>query len=279
VVVVFYCLDLSGPALAVMVKYEVMQHLVGTSFDALPNWLVQWAKVDKGLISVQDVNHDGILQFAELKMSADVIMLATPELAGLPYAVSALVAAGGLAAALSTADGLLLTIGNAFAHDLYRYGQKGRLREIQRVMMSKFALLLVALGAAYVATQKPADILYMVGASFSLAASAFVPALVLGLCWSRTNRQAVVTGMLVGLGVSVYYMLSNSLYVHDRLGLTPAQTQWWGIQPIASGVFGFAAGFVTIVLGTLLRKQDQNLRDQPSEKPILPTSVGLANRF
>ncbi|HQD15845.1 MAG TPA: VC_2705 family sodium/solute symporter, partial [Ottowia sp.] len=93
-------LYLATPALAALVKYEVMQHLVGSSFDALPNWIAQWARVDPGLISVQDVNGDRILQFGEIRLGADMIMLATPELGGLPYVVSGLVAAGGLAAAL-----------------------------------------------------------------------------------------------------------------------------------------------------------------------------------
>ena len=106
-------LYLSVPALAVLVKYEIMSHLVGLNFDNLPTWIAQWSKVDSTLISVSDVNGDGILQFAELRMGADIVMLATPEIGGLPYVVSGLVAAGGLAAALSTADGLLLTIGNA----------------------------------------------------------------------------------------------------------------------------------------------------------------------
>ncbi len=103
-------LYLGVPALAVLVKLEVMQTLVGSSFDALPAWILQWAKVDASLISVSDVNNDGIVQFGEIRLGADIIMLATPEIGGLPYVVSGLVAAGGLAAALSTADGLLLTI-------------------------------------------------------------------------------------------------------------------------------------------------------------------------
>jgi cation/acetate symporter len=104
-------LYLSAPALAVLVKFEIMSNLVGLNFESLPTWIAQWSKVDPSLISVSDVNGDGILQFAELRLGADIVMLATPELGGLPYVVSGLVAAGGLAAALSTADGLLLTIG------------------------------------------------------------------------------------------------------------------------------------------------------------------------
>ena len=163
------------PALAVLVKYEIMSHLVGLNFDHLPTWIAQWSKVDPTLISVSDVNGDGILQFAELRMGADIVMLATPEIGGLPYVVSGLVAAGGLAAALSTADGLLLTIGNALAHDIYKPKRSGLNSALHRVMLSKFTLMLVALAAAYVASQRPAAILSLVAASFSLAGAAFVP--------------------------------------------------------------------------------------------------------
>jgi cation/acetate symporter len=118
-----------------------MAHLVGMPFDQLPSWVSQWAR-DPSLLSVSDVNGDKVLQFAELQIGADLLMLATPEIGGLPYTVSVLVAAGGLAAALSTADSLLLTIGNAVAHDLYFQGKTGdRVQAMRRVMWSKFTLL------------------------------------------------------------------------------------------------------------------------------------------
>jgi cation/acetate symporter len=244
-------LYLSAPALAVLVKFEVMSHLVGQNFDSLPVWIAQWAKVDPTLIMVSDVNGDHILQFAELKMGADIVMLATPELGGLPYVVSGLVAAGGLAAALSTADGLLLTIGNALAHDFFYRGKNDRAGAVRRVMLSKFALLVVALAAAYVAAQRPADILYLVSASFSLAGAAFVPAMVLGIFWSKTTRKAAVGGMATGLGLTIYYMAINAAPVRSAFGLSGTGL-WFGIQPVSAGVFGFFAGVVVTVLGSLL---------------------------
>ena len=246
-------LYLSAPALAVLVKYEIMSHLVGQNFDSLPVWIAQWAKVDPTLISVRDINGDHILQFAELKLGADIVMLATPELGGMPYVVSGLVAAGGLAAALSTADGLLLTIGNALAHDLFFRGKSDQAGALRRVMLSKFALLVVALIAAYVAAQRPADILYLVAASFSLAGAAFVPAMVLGIFWSRTTRKAAVGGMVTGLGLTVYYMVVNAAPVRSALGLTGTGL-WFDIQPISAGVFGVLAGVTVILLITLLSR-------------------------
>ncbi len=238
-------LYLSAPALAVLVKFEVMQNLVGSSFEALPNWMAQWARVDSSLLSIEDVNGDGIVQFGEIRLGADLIMLATPELGGLPYVVSGLVAAGGLAAALSTADGLLLTISNALVRDLYFRGTKRDASPEQRVILTKFTLLTVALSAAFVAALKPSEILTMVSASFSLAASAFVPVMVMGIFWRGTTRKGAVAGMLAGLGVAVYYLLSHVPAVRGALpGWLLADGLWFGIQPISAGVFGVPAGFV-----------------------------------
>ncbi len=240
-------LYMSAPALAVLVKYEVMAHLVGLPFDQLPAWVAQWAR-DPSLLAIADVNADHILQFSEIKMGADVVMLATPEIGGLPYVVTVLVAVGGLAAALSTADGLLLTIGNALAHDVLRDNDASKARAMHRVMWSKFALLVVALVAAYVAALRPAGILYLVSASFSLAGAAFVPAMVLGIFWPGTTRSGAVAGMLAGLGVTLYYMLTNLPVVRAALQLG-GDGLWWGVQPISAGVFGVAAGlFVTLTV-------------------------------
>lgn len=255
-------LYLSAPALAVLLKYEIMSSLVGQSFDALPAWIAQWARVDPLLIAVSDVNGDHILQFAELKLGADIVMLATPELGGMPYVVSGLVAAGGLAAALSTADGLLLTIGNAIAHDLSPQTVRNRATEMRRVMMSKFALLVVALIAAYVAAQRPADILYLVSASFSLAAAAFVPVMVLGIFWRRTSRVGAVTGMLAGLAVTIYYMAINAAGVRAALGLSGSGL-WFEIQPISAGVFGVGASLVATVLGSMLSPSRVSVEGAP----------------
>jgi cation/acetate symporter len=256
---------LSAPALATLVKFEVMNNLVGSSFDALPPWIAQWAKVDGSLISVSDVNGDRILQWGEIRLGADMIMLATPELGGLPYVISGLVAAGGLAAALSTADGLLLTISNAMVRDIYWHEINHRVTPEQRVILSKFALLAVALVAAVVASFKPADILPLVAASFSLAASALVPTMVLGIFWRRTNRKAAVAGMLSGLGVTVYYMLINTPWFRGFFAMPPGQELWWSIQPLSAGVFGVPLGLAVAVATSFLTSP------QPRENSLMST--------
>jgi cation/acetate symporter len=242
----------TAPALAVLVKFEVFNVLVGTSFDALPAWVAAWNKVDPSLLTITDVNHDGILQLNEMSIGGDIIVLATAEIAGLPYVISGLVAAGGLAAALSTADGLLLTIANALSHDLYYKMIDPNASTARRVTISKMLLLVVALAAAYVAAQKPADILFLVSAAFSFAAAAFFPALTLGIFWKRTTGIAASLGMVAGLGITFYYMVRNQPWLREVFGVTDPVALWWGIQPISAGVFGVPLGFVVMILVSLV---------------------------
>ncbi|QXL85446.1 VC_2705 family sodium/solute symporter [Comamonas sp. NLF-1-9] len=248
-------LYLSVPALAALVKFEVMTHLVGSRFDELPAWIAQWARVDASLLSVQDMNGDGIVQFGEVRLGADLLVLATPEIGGLPYVISGLVAAGGLAAALSTADGLLLTISNALVRDLYFQSTGHKASPEQRVILTKFTLLTVALAAAFVAALKPSEILPLVSASFSIAAATFVPAMVLGIYWRHTTRQGAVAGMLVGLAVTVYYLV---LHNNALRGLLPQAILvpglWWGIDPISAGVFGAPMGLIATWAVSLLTR-------------------------
>jgi cation/acetate symporter len=239
---IFY---VTAPAYAVFAKWIVYNEVVGSSMTHLPAWIASWGKV--GLVGVEDVNGDGILQLAELTLNPDVIVLATPELAGLPYVVSGLVAAGGLAAALSTADGLLLTIANALSHDFYYKMVAPDAPAQRRLVMTKGLLLVVAMLAAWVASLKPDGIVFMVGLAFSIAASAFFPALVTGIFWKRANTAGAVAGMIGGLGLTLYY----AAITHPFFGGSPAAL-WFGIQPIASGIFGLPLGFLLIVVVSLL---------------------------
>ena len=238
----------TAPALAVLVKFEVFHVLVGTSFENLPAWVSAWNRVDPSLLTLTDVNRDGILQLNEMSIGGDIIVLATAEIAGLPYVISGLVAAGGLAAALSTADGLLLTIANALSHDLYYKMIDPDASTARRVTISKMLLLVVALAAAYVAAQKPADILFLVSAAFSFAAAAFFPALTLGIFWKRATGVAASMGMVAGLGITFYYMMTTQPWLREVFGVTGAVKLWWGIQPISAGVFGVPVGFAVIFI-------------------------------
>jgi cation/acetate symporter len=260
-----FLLYFTAPALAVLVKYEIFTTLVGTPFNQLPAWIAQWNKVDPALLSVVDINKDGIFQLAEMTIGGDIIVLATPEIGGLPYVISGMVAAGGLAAALSTADGLLLTIANALSHDLYYKMINPNAPASKRVLISKALLLVVALAAAYVAAQKPADILFLVGAAFSFAAASFFPALTLGIFWKRANKAGACVGMILGLGVTAYYMITTQPWLRGVFGVTSPVELWYGILPISAGIFGVPVGFAAIILVSLItpapRKDIQDLID------------------
>ena len=255
-----FLLYFTAPALAVLAKFEVYTVLVNTPFDKLPEWIARWSAVDKSLLSVVDVNKDGILQLAEIAIGGDIIVLATPEIGGLPYVVSGMVAAGGLAAALSTADGLLLTIANALSHDLYYKVLDPNASTARRVTISKMLLLVVALAAAYVAAQKPADILFLVSAAFSFAAASFFPALTLGIFWKRANKWGASLGMIAGLGVTTYYMVTTQPWLYKLTfgtAITPEilkANMWWDIAPISAGLFGVPLGFAVIIVVSLLTK-------------------------
>ena len=249
-----FLLYFTAPALAVLVKYEVFNVLVGTPFDKLPAWIQNWSTVDPALLSVVDINKDGIFQLGEMRIGGDIIVLATPEIGGLPYVISGMVAAGGLAAALSTADGLLLTIANALSHDLYYKMIDPNASTARRVAISKALLLVVALAAAYVAAQKPADILFLVSAAFSFAAAAFFPPLVLGVFWKRANKWGASLGMIAGLGTTMYYMATTQPWLRGIFGVTSpvADNIWWGISPISAGLFGVPVGLAVIIIVSLI---------------------------
>jgi cation/acetate symporter len=259
-----FLLYFTAPCLAVLAKFEVYSSLVGSKFAELPRWASAWAAGDPTLLNITDITKDGIVQLAEIVIGGDLIVLMTPEIAGLPYVVSGLVAAGGLAAALSTADGLLLTIANALSHDLYYKMIDPHASTARRVSVSKALLLVVALIAAYTASLKPGNILFLVGAAFSLAASSFFPALVLGIFWKRATKWGAISGMSAGVGFCAYYMITTYPFLRDMFGVTRpiADFMILGINPISAGVFGLPIGMAVIVIVSLLTPQpSQDVQD------------------
>ena len=249
-VALFY---LTVPVLAVMIKYEILTHLVGRHFDDLPRWVMQWRRIEPYLVSIADVNGDGIVRWSDIQMQPDMVVLAAPEIAGLPYVMSGLIASGALAAALSTADGLLLTISNVLSHDVYYHMVDPEASSQRRVTMSKILLLGVALFASWVASLNTGNILFLVGAAFSLAASSLFPVLVLGVFWKRTTRLGAVAGMVAGLVVCVYYIVATYPFFTQMTGFEGIR--WFGIEPISSGVFGVPAGFLVAIGVSLLDRR------------------------
>ncbi|MDP3408598.1 sodium:solute symporter family protein [Bosea sp. (in: a-proteobacteria)] len=296
-----FILYFTAPAYAAFAKLEVFTNVIGKPLGELPGWLYSYGKI--GLIQVCGTNavdlatitaacgkiagHTGILQLANFTIQADAIVIATPEIAGLPYVVSGLVAAGGLAAALSTADGLLLAIANALSHDVYARMINKNAPVARKLVIARVILILVALIAAWVASHRPADIVAMVAWAFSLAAAGLFPALVMGIWSKKTTAAAAVAGIWAGFlatliylvvtryfpgfGVNVLGMYSN---VHPITGaalvdiakLKAEQPQifeqgwvainhplasrvgYFNVANISAGLFGMPIGFLTMYI-------------------------------
>jgi cation/acetate symporter len=236
-----FLLYFTAPAYAAFARFTIYAKLVGTKVAELPRWVTLWQPA--GLFEVVDKNGDGIVQWADFVIkSTDFVVLAMPEIAGLPFVITGLVMAGGLAAALSTADGLLLTIANAISHDLYYNVIDPTASLTKRLTITKVLLVVTALIAAWVATFRLSLIVELVAWAFSLAGASFFPALVMGIWWKRANKAGAVAGMILGLGITTYYMVGSRFY----------RVSWFGTQTIASAIFGLPAGFLTIWIVSLL---------------------------
>jgi len=265
-----FLLYFTAPAYAAFAKLEVYQNIIGQPIAALPSWIASWGKPGLALVGACDAanaaeifpicrgvtgNGDGILQLSEFRIHPDAIVLATPEIAGLPYVVAGLVAAGGLAAALSTADGLLLAIANALSHDVYYKMIDPNADTKRRLVISRVLLAFVAVLAAYVSGTLGADILFLVSWAFSIAASGLFAALVLGIWWKRAGDASGVASMLVGYGVCMFFLITTEFYgpaMKAALGdavtivnIRGRQVAYiWGINNISVGIFGIPAAFI-----------------------------------
>jgi cation/acetate symporter len=221
-----FLLYFSAPAYAAFSKLEVYTNIIGRDITQLRPWLFTWGEL--GLIQVCGKNavsldaavaackaiagHPGVLRFQDFVINTDVIVLSTPEIAGLPYVISGLVAAGGLAAALSTADGLLLAIANALSHDIYYKMLDPNAPTIRRLTVARVLLFFVAVASAALAATRPSDILAMVGWAFSLAMAGNFPAIVLGIWWKRTTTTAAILGMFAGWGICLFYLITTRYF-------------------------------------------------------------------
>ncbi|MCB1377886.1 MAG: cation acetate symporter [Alphaproteobacteria bacterium] len=255
-------LYLSAPTLATLTKLNLLDPslptaIIGKPFADVANleWIKHWASV--GMVAVADQNSDGILQLNEFFMKPDIVVLATPEIAGLPYVISGLVAAGGLAAAMSTADGLLLAIANALSHDLYYKIIDPSASTKKRLVVARVLLIFIGAGAAIVAAMKLTGILGAVAWAFDFACSGLFFPLVLGVWWKRANAAGAIAGMLAGfIGGSWYlYMVYNKL-----------MDPWFGIDDIRFGIIGMPLSLIAMVIVSLLTpapsKEVQDMVDE-----------------
>jgi cation/acetate symporter len=217
-----FLLYFTAPAYAAFAKVEIYQTVIGQPIASLPDWIKSWQIVSPygtPWINIVDVNKDGILQWNEFRIHPDVVVLATPEIAGLPYVIAGLVAAGGLAAALSTADGLLLALANALSHDVYYKMIDREAPTARRLLISRVLLLIVALAAAWTAGNAGADILFLVAWAFSIAAAGLFAALVMGVWYKGTTNTAAVVGMSVGYLSTFGYLIYSEWFGLDFIQL------------------------------------------------------------
>jgi len=249
---------LSASSLAVLLKSFVLTELVGAHLDQLPDWAERLKLRKLALLSIQDHNQDGIVQFADIRLYNDYLLLGMPEITHISAVFTGLLAAGALAAALSTADGLLLTISNALAQDLYFQTAAPNASPLRRVMLSKILLMVVALLAAWFATNRPVSILFWVTCAFSLAAATFFPVLLLGIYWRGMNRVGALMAMISGLAVTLYYIAVNHPWVQMRFQLQAADTVWLGLDSVCAGIFGVPVGLLFGYLGSKLAKTPKN---------------------
>ena len=266
-----FMLYFTAPAYAVFAKYEVFTNVLGRdiatleAIQTLPRWIFTYGNL--GLVKICGANAAtaaaileacqaagaSVLDLSQFTIAPDTVVLATPEIAGLPYVIAGLVAAGGLAAALSTADGLLLAIANALSHDIYYKMIDHTASTKRRLIVARVLLVVVALIAAYTAINAPAGILIFVSWAFSLAASGLFSALVLGIWWRRCNAAGAIAGMIAGFVVCALYTLGTEYWGMER---------WFGVSNIAAGLFGMPAAFiVTWVVSLMTPAPSQQLQE------------------
>ncbi len=233
----------TAPAVASFARVNLIQTLDGREYSDVPDWFRSWERT--GLISFEDKNGDGKIAFRgdpeinELEVDRDIIVLANPEIAGLPNWVVALVAAGGLAAALSTAAGLLLVISSSISHDLLKSFLWKDLDEKQELRAARIAAAFAVLVAGYFGVNPPGYVAQVVAFAFGLAAASFFPVLVLGVFDKRTNRQGAVCGMLAGILFTAGYIIYFKFVASD-----PGPPQWlFGISPEGIGSVGMLLNF------------------------------------
>ena len=242
-----FLLYFTAPALATLTKLQLLDpnlatSVIGKSIAEVGNlaWIQNWSSV--GMLKIIDGNADGILQLNEFFMRADIVVLATPEIAGLPYVISGLVAAGGMAAAMSTADGLLLAIANALSHDLYYKIIDPKADTKLRLIVARILLIGIGALAAFVASLKLTGILGAVAWAFCFACSGLFFPLVLGIWWKRANRQGAIAGMVCGF-------LAGSAYLwYIRTG----GDVWWVIDHLRFGIVGMPVSLIATVVVSLM---------------------------
>lgn len=248
------------PAVAVFARTKLIETVSNAKYEELPQWFGNWEKT--GLLKFEDKNADGIVQYVadkevnELTIDNDIMVLANPEIANLPNWVVALVGAGGLAAALSTAAGLLLVIASSISHDLIKKIINPNISEKGELLAARLSAAVAVLIAGYFGINPPGFVAAVVALAFGLAAASFFPAILLGIFDKRMNKEGAITGMIIGITMMLYYMLKFKFGIFDGgkdavAGLT---ADWWfnfgngGISPEGFGTVAMTINFIVSVV-------------------------------
>jgi len=241
----------TAPAVAVFARTNMIETLSNVEYSKVPSWFKNWENT--GLISFNDKNADGKIQYLadpssnELVVDRDIMVLANPEIAKLPNWVIALVAAGGLAAALSTAAGLLLVISSSISHDLLKRVIMPSISEKQELLAARFSAFIAVCIAGYFGINPPGFVAAVVALAFGLAAASFFPAIIMGIFYKKMNKEGAVSGMIVGTILMLYYMIKYKLgWFDDEL---PGSNQWWfNISPEGFGTVAMCANFIVSII-------------------------------
>ena len=242
----------AAPAVAVFARLNLIHTVSGQPYAQMPAWFSNWETT--GLLGFNDKNGDGLIQYSadaminELTVDRDIMVLANPEIANLPAWVIALVAAGGLAAALSTAAGLLLVISSSVSHDLVKSVFKPDITDKQELVVARLSAVGAVVVAGYFGINPPGFVAAVVALAFGLAAASFFPAIILGIFYKKMNKEGAIAGMIVGIGLMLFYMLKFKFGIFDggKTAVAGLSKDWWfGISPEG---FGFIAMIVNFVV-------------------------------
>jgi cation/acetate symporter len=253
----------TAPAIAAFARTNLLNTVTNANYETMPEWFRTWENIN--LISFEDKNGDGLIQYVadpevnELTVDRDIIVLANPEIAGLPNWVIALVAAGGLAAALSTAAGLLLVISTSISHDLLKRNLMPGISEKQELKYARIAIFFAVCIAGYFGINPPGFVAQVVAFAFGLAASSFFPAIVMGIFSTRMNKEGAVSGMIAGIVFTASYII----YFKFINPAADVSTNWWlGVSPEGIGTVGMLINFVVaLVVCRYTAEPPQDVKD------------------
>ncbi|WP_415222430.1 sodium:solute symporter family protein [Psychroserpens sp.] len=241
----------TAPAVSVFARTNMIETLSNKPYAEVPQWFKKWETT--GLITFTDKNNDGLIQYLadkeknELIVDRDIMVLANPEIAKLPNWVIALVAAGGLAAALSTAAGLLLVISASVSHDLIKKVINPKISEKSELRAARLSAVAAVCVAGYFGINPPGFVAAVVALAFGLAAASFFPAIILGIFYKRMNKEGAISGMVVGIFAMLLYMMKYKLGWFDAV--LPSENEWWfGISPEGFGSIAMLINFMVAIV-------------------------------